>query len=141
MPARDWQHEIDVWTERFRGVANPPEPFATAIREGWTDEAREALAREAEEHHRRQELWQRQIAEGGEDLVRFDCRGETCDICAKYCGCAYTLTGATPQLPEPPPVPICPACRHTLNLITPFFLHGVGMDLDDLIDRAQPFVD
>jgi len=38
-------------------------------------------------------------------------------------------------------VPICPACRHTLNLITPFFLHGVGMDLDDLIDRAQPFVD
>ena len=47
---RDWQDEIDRWTERFRGVDDPPEPFATALREGWTPQAREALAAEAEDY-------------------------------------------------------------------------------------------
>ncbi len=139
MPARDWQHEIDVWTERFRGVENPPEPFATALRDGWTDDARATLAREAEDYRVRHEAWLTQIAGAGEDLVRFDCRQKSCDVCAKYCGCAYTLTGDTPELPPPPPLPICPACRHTLNLLTPFFMQGMGLDLDDLIEGAQPF--
>ena len=49
--------------------------------------------------------------------------------------------GLTEGLPAPPPLPICPACRHTLNLLTPFFMQSLGMDLDDLIAEAQPFVD
>ena len=75
------------------------------------------------------------------DLVRLDCKAGSCGVCAKYCGSAYTLTGETEGLPEPPPLPICPACRHTLNLLTPFFMQSLGMDLDDLIAEAQPFVD
>jgi hypothetical protein len=122
-------------------VENPPEPFATALREGWTDEARQALARDAAEYLQRHEGWIAQITLGGEDLVRLDCKAGSCDVCAKYCGCAYSLTGATEGLPEPPPLPICPACRHTLNLLTPFFMQGMGLDLEDLIDSSQPFVD
>jgi hypothetical protein len=74
-------------------------------------------------------------------MVRLDCRGRSCGLCAKYCGKAYSLTGATEGLPPPPPLPVCPACRHTLNLLTPFFMQGLGLDLDDLIAEAQPFVD
>lgn len=122
-------------------MENPPEPFATALRDGWTSEAREALTREAADYLSRHEGWIAQIVAGGEDLVRLDCKAGSCDVCAKYCGCAYSLTGATEGLPEPPPLPICPACRHTLNLLTPFFMQGMGLDLDDLIDSSQPFVD
>jgi hypothetical protein len=75
------------------------------------------------------------------DLVRLDCKGGSCGVCAKYCGKAYALTGEAEGLPAPPPLPICPACRHTLNLLTPFFMQSLGMDLDDLIAEAQPFVD
>ncbi|MGE0026002.1 MAG: hypothetical protein AB7O78_01895 [Thermoleophilia bacterium] len=75
------------------------------------------------------------------DLVRLDCKAGSCGVCAKYCGKAYTLTGETEDLPPPPPLPICPACRHTLNLLTPFFMQSLGVDLDDLIAEAQPFVD
>ena len=82
-----------------------------------------------------------QIAGAGEDLVRLDCKAGSCGLCAKYCGKAYTLGGLTEGLPAPPPLPICPACRHTLNLLTPFFMQSLGMDLDDLIAEAQPFVD
>lgn len=139
MADRDWHAEIDAWTERFREVDDPPEPFATALREGWTAEARERLAREAAayaEHHRG---WVEQIAAGGEDLVRFDCKLGSCGACEIYCGCAYSLTGATEGLPPPPPLPICPACRHTLNLLTPFFMQGVGLDMDDLIANSRPY--
>jgi hypothetical protein len=73
--------------------------------------------------------------------VRLDCKAGSCDVCVKYCGSAYSLTGATEGLPPPPPLPICPACRHTLNLLTPFFMQGMGLDMDDLIDSSQPFVD
>lgn len=139
MPPRDWQHEIDVWTERFREVDNPPEPFATALREGWTDEARAGLAREAESYRLRHEAWLAQLAGAGEDMVRFDCKQGSCGVCERYCGSAYTLTGRTPELPPPPPLPICPACRHTLNLLTPFFMQGMGLDLDDLIESSQPY--
>lgn len=137
--SRDWQTEIDAWTERFRDVPDPPEPFATALRDGWTDEAREQLARDAAEYEERHRGWIAQIQAGGEDLVRFDCKAGSCGVCAPYCGCAYSLTGATEGLPPPPPLPICPACRHTLNLLTPFFMQGMGLDLDDLIEGSRPF--
>ncbi|MEQ8834961.1 MAG: hypothetical protein RIB67_11035 [Miltoncostaeaceae bacterium] len=138
-PERDWQREIDEWTERFRGVADPPEPFATAIRDGWTDAMRETLARDAQEYLERHEGWIAQISGGGMDLVRFDCKSGSCTVCAPYCGCAYSLQVEDSELPPPPPLPICPACRHTLNLLTPFFMQGMGLDMDDLIENSVPF--
>lgn len=141
MTAPDWEREIDRWTERFRGVDNPPEPFATALREGWTAATRAQLAKEAEDYRTRHLAWLAQIAAGGIDMVRFDCKQGSCDVCAKYCGCAYTLAGENEELPPPPPLPICPACRHTLNILTPFFMDGMGLSLDDLIEGSQPFVD
>lgn len=141
MGARDWNAEIDAWTERFRDVPNPPEPFATALRDGWTDAARVTLAYDAEEYRTRHEAYLAEIAAAGVDLVRFDARSGSCGVCEKYSGKAYTLTGETEGLPPPPPLPICPACRHTLNLLTPFFMQSLGLDLEDLIADAQPFVD
>ncbi len=120
---------------------DPPEPFATALQDGWTAEARDRLAREAEEYTQRHRSWLAQISGAGMDLVRLDCRAGSCGVCVKYCGSAYTLTGESEGLPDPPPLPICPACRHTLNLLTPFFMQSLGMDLDDLIADAQPFID
>lgn len=118
---------------------NPPEPFATALRDGWTDAARERLAAEAAAFMERHEGWLATLRAGGEDTVRFDCGPDTCEVCEPYCGSAYSITGATDGLPLAPPLPICPACRHTLNLLTPFFLRGIGRDLDDMIDSARPF--
>lgn len=120
---------------------DPPEPFATALREGWTEESRARLADEAEDYTRRHRSWLGQISGAGMDLVRLDCKAGSCGVCVKYCGSAYTLTGEPEGLPDPPPLPICPACRHTLNLLTPFFMQSLGMDLDDLIAEAQPFID
>ena len=141
MGSRDWDAEIDRWTARFREVDDPPEPFATALREGWTPEARARLAEEAEAYLRLHEAYVEEIAGAGIDLVRFDAKQGACGVCAKYVGKAYSLTGATEGLPPPPPLPICPACRHTLNLLTPFFLQSLGLELPDLVDDAQPFVD
>lgn len=138
---RDWQGEIDRWTERFRHEPDPPEPFATALREGWSEEARARLAEEAEAYTQAQRAWREEIGAAGVDLVRFDCRAGSCGVCVKYCGSAYSLTGATPELPPPPPLPICPACRHTLNLLTPFYMQGLGLEIEDLVERSQPFVD
>jgi hypothetical protein len=138
---RDWQAEIDLWTERFRSVQDPPEPFATALREGWTHAAREALATEAEQYAQRHRSWLDQIGGAGVDLVRLDCKAGSCGVCVRYCGSAYSLRGETEGLPEPPPLPICPACRHTLNLLTPFFMQSLDMDLDDLIAESQPFIE
>lgn len=141
MSATDWQAEIDRWTERFREVPDPPPPFATALREGWTSEARERLAAEAEAYARAHEAYVREIRAAGVDLVRFDCKAGSCGVCRRYEGKAYSVSGDTPELPPPPPLPICPACRHTLNLLTPFFMQSLGLELDDLIADAQPFVD
>ena len=138
-PARDWDAEIDRWTERFRSVADPPEPFATALREGWSREARAALRDEAAAYAERHRAWIEQIGSAGVDLVRLDCRAGSCGVCARYCGSAYSLTGETEGLPAPPPLPICPACRHTLNLLTPFYMQGLGLEIDDLIADSQPY--
>jgi hypothetical protein len=75
------------------------------------------------------------------DLVRLDAKSGDCGVCRKYVGKAYSLAGDTPGLPPPPPLPICPACRHTLNLLTPFFMQSLGLELEDLVAEAQPFVD
>jgi hypothetical protein len=139
--SRDWDAEIDRWTARFAAIDDPPEPFAQALRDGWTPEMRADVAAAAEAEARRQEAYRAEIGAAGVDLVRFDCRAGSCGVCVKSCGKAYTLLGETPELPEPPPLPICPACRHTLNLLTPFFLQSLGLDLQDLIDDAQPFED
>ena len=48
---------------------DPPEPFAGALRDGWTEEARAQLAGEAEDYARRHRSWLDQIAGAGMDLV------------------------------------------------------------------------
>lgn len=73
--------------------------------------------------------------------MRLDCKAGSCGHCARYCGAAYSLTGQTEGLPPPPPLPFCPACRHTLNLLTPYYMQGVGLDVDDLIADARPYED
>ena len=141
MTQRDWDAEIDRWTERFRDVPDPPEPFARALRDGWDPAERSQLAADADAYSRQTEGFLAQVGAAGWDLVRFDAKFGSCGICTKYVGKAYSLRGEHPQLPPPPPLPICPACRHTLNLLTPFFLQSTGLDIDDLADEAQPFVD
>jgi len=141
VPARDWDAEIDRWTERFRDVPDPPEPFARALRDGWDPAVRARLAADAEAFARQTDGLLAQIAGAGWDLVRFDAKSGSCGVCAKYVGKAYSLRGEHPQLPPPPPLPICPACRHTLNLMTPFFLQSMGLGIDDLAADAQPFED
>lgn len=138
---RDWDAEIDRWTTIFAGVADPPEPFATALRDGWTPEARSDLAEAAETYARRHEAYVAQLQTSGMDLVRLDEKQGNCDVCRRYAGKAYSLTGETDGIPEPPPLPICPACRHTLNLLTPFFMQSMGLDLDDLIADSEPYVE
>jgi hypothetical protein len=137
--SRDWQPEIDRWTERFRDLPDPPEPFATALREGWTEEARERLAAEAAGYHRQHLALMAQLAASGIDLLRFDVRQGDCGVCRRYAGKAYSLLGQTPGLPPPPPLPICPACRHTMNLLTPFFLQSLGLEVEDLVADAEPY--
>ena len=139
MPERDWHAEIDAWTERFRHIPDPPPVFARAIRDGWTPEDRAALAREAADYSTRHEGWLAQIGASGWDLVRLDTRGQECGACARYSGSPYSLRGETPGIPAPPPLPICPACRHTLNLLTPFFMQSAGLDAGDLVRDAVPY--
>jgi hypothetical protein len=139
MPTRDWDAEIDRWTERFRLIADPPEPFATALREGWSTGTRRQLAADAEAYLTRHSTYLAQLRASGVDLVRFDAKQGDCGVCRPYVGAAYSL-GDDPELPAPPPLPICPACRHTLNMLTPFFLQSLGLDREDLVANAVPFV-
>jgi hypothetical protein len=141
MPQRDWDAEIDRWTERFRDRTNPPAVFADALRDGWDPAARAALAAEAEAYAIQTDGFLAQVRDAGWDLVRFDAKMGSCGTCERYVGKAYSLRGEHPELPPPPPLPICPACRHTLNLLTPFFLQSTGLDIDDLAADAQPFDD
>jgi hypothetical protein len=138
-PGRDWQAEIDRWTALFREIPDPPEPFATALREGWTPGERERLAEEAEAYLRAHSGYLRQIAAADVDLVRLDCKAGSCGHCRRYCGSAYSLTGETAELTPPPPLPICPACRHTLNMLTPFWMTSLGLSADDLAAESQPY--
>jgi hypothetical protein len=136
---RDWLAEIARWEARFASAERPPEPFATARREGWAPGAREILAMEAAEYARTTAAYLDQLRAAGVDLVRFDCKLGSCEVCEPYEGSAYSLRGETPELPPPPPLPICPACRHTLNMLTPFFMQRSGLELEDLAERAVPF--
>lgn len=136
---RDWQAEIDRWTTLFADIADPPEPFATALRDGWNPEARQRLAEEAEAYLRAHSGYLGQIAEAGVDLVRLDCKAGACGHCRRYCGSAYSLTGETAGLTSPPPLPICPACRHTLNMLTPFWMASLGLTPEDLAEESQPY--
>jgi hypothetical protein len=138
---RDWEAEIDRWTALFADVDDPPKPFASARREGWTAEARRELAAEAERYRIRHEAYLAQLRESGVDLVRLDAKQGDCGECRRYVGKAFSLTGETGGLPPPPPLPICPACRHTLNLLTPFFLQSSGLTVEDLVAEAEPYVD
>lgn len=138
MTVRDWQAEIDRWTAIFAGVPDPPEPFASALRDGWTDTARNDLAAAAEEYAIRHEAYVADLKRNGMDLVRLDEKQGDCGICRRYAGKAYSLGGET-DLPPPPPLPICPACRHTLNLLTPFFLQSLGLEIEDLVADAEPY--
>lgn len=138
-PDRDWDAEIDAWTERFRHIPDPPPVFATAIRDGWDPGVRESLAREAAAYAERHDGWLAQIGEAEWDLVRLDTRGQECGACSRYAGATYSLRGEIPGVPLPPPLPICPACRHTLNLMTPFFLQSMGLDEQDLVRDAVPY--
>jgi hypothetical protein len=139
--ARDWDVEIDRWTALFAGIDDPPEPFASALRDGWTAEARAELAREADAYLTRHEAYVAQLRGSGVDLVRLDAKQGDCGACRRYAGKAYSLAGEEDGLPEPPPLPICPACRHTLNMLTPFFLQSTGLTVEDLIADAEPYRD
>lgn len=139
VPKRDWYAEIDAWTDRFRALEDPPAEFARAIDEGWAEADRECLARDAADYHERQAGYIAELMAAGVDIVRLDQKSGNCGACARYEGCAYSLGGQTPGLPAPPPMPICPACRHTLNMVTPFFLQSLGLDVEDLVDRSVPF--
>lgn len=138
---RDWDAEIDRWTALFAHVDDPPEPFATALRSGWNPAARAKLAAEAQEYLTRHEAYLAELRASGVDLVRFDAKRGDCGACRRYVGKAYSLSGETEGVPAPPPLPICPACRHTLNLLTPFFLQSTGLEIEDLVADAEPFVD
>ena len=71
------------------------------LREGWSEEARAALAREAEAYRLAQEALLEQIRGAGVDLVRFDCKAGSCGVCAKHCGKADTLS--VESAPRSPP--------------------------------------
>lgn len=137
---RDWESEIDRWTERFRSIPDPPEVFAVAVREGWAPAVRAELAEQAEAYARSHEGLMDQLRGAGWDLVRFDARPADCGHCSRYAGSAYSLSGDQ-DLPEPPPLPMCPACRHTLNLLTPFFMQSMGLSVEDLALEAVPYHD
>ena len=137
---REWLADVDRWLERFRNEPQPPEAFAHAIASGWRAGEREALAEAAEAHERESAALLEQFRAAEVDLVRFDCKSGSCSVCVRYCGKAYSLA-EDGDLPPPPPVPICPACRHVLNMLTPFYMQRTGLSLADLIDEAEPFRD
>ncbi len=128
---RDWQAEIDRWTERFGNEPRPPAAFARALREGWTPEARARLAAQAEAHRAEVDGLLGQLEEGGCEFVRLDLADDDCSVCEPFGGRAFAL-GEHPDVPTRPPMPFCPACRHRLNLLTPYFLSSLGLTMDDV---------
>lgn len=137
---REWLAEVDRWLERFRSEPEPPEAFARALETGWQDGEREALALAAHAKQREAAAYMEQLRAAGVDLVRFDCKSGSCSVCVRYCGKAFSLAEDA-ELPPPPPMPICPACTHVLNMLTPFFMQRTGVTMEDLIEEAEPFRD
>lgn len=130
--ARDWHAEITRWTERFRGEPRPPAAFAAALRDGWDPAARDALAAGAEEHARHQRGFLEQLRREGCELVRIDMADDDCSVCEDLGGKVFAMDDDHPDLPRHPTMPLCPACRHRVNLLTPFFLSSLGLTVDDL---------
>lgn len=113
--------------------------FAAALRDGWDAGARERLAADATEYRERLHAYLQSLREADVELVRVDLRDDGCDLCAPYDGCVYSLLGQTEGLTGPPPLPICPACRHTVNMLTPYFLQNAERSLDDMIAASVPY--
>ena len=136
---RDWHAEIERWTEVFRDEPDPPAVFRAALAEGWEPAARERVAAAAARYEVEQEAYLDQIRAAGVDLVRLDFKEGCCSVCARWEGKAFSLAGATEGLPAPPPLPMCPACRPMLNLLTPYYMQSLGLELDDLVADALPW--
>lgn len=136
---RDWDAEIDRWTERFRGEDRPPPEFVDALESGWEPAAKAAMASAAAAYESEQDAYVSQIRGAGVDLVRVDFKEGCCSVCALFAGKAFSLSGETAELPPPPPLPMCPACRPMLNLLTPYYMQSLGLDVDDLVAEARPY--
>jgi len=130
---------VERWTEFFRGRERPPRAFASAVRDGWSPEDRDALAEEAVGYRERMRAYLESLRDAEVDLVRLDLRDDGCDVCEPYDGCVYSLLGQTDGLAAPPPLPICPACRHTINMLTPYFLQNAEATLDEMVAESRPF--
>lgn len=137
---RDWEAELDLWTEAFRVEPAPPPVFRTALADGWRPAERTRVIAEARAYEEEQRAYLAQIRAAGVDLVRLDFKEGCCSLCAPWEGRAFSLAGETPGLPPPPPLPMCPACRPMLNLLTPYFMQSLGLELEDLVDGALPWV-
>jgi hypothetical protein len=136
---RDWEAEIDRWTEVFRDEPEPPAVFRAALAGGWDPAARRQLASDAAEYAAEQDAYVAQIRAAGVDLVRLDFKEGCCSFCARWEGKPFSLTGEAEGLPPPPPLPMCPGCRPMLNLLTPYFMQSLGLDADDLAADALPY--
>ncbi len=71
--------------------------------------------------------------------MRIDLRDDGCEVCEPYDGCVYSLLGETEGLTQPPPLPICPACRHAVNMLTPYFLQNAERSLDEMVADSRPY--
>lgn len=136
---RDWDGEIDRWTEVFRQEPAPPAAFRAALTDGWDPEARREVVAAAEAYAAEQEAYVAQIRAAGVDLVRLDFKEGCCSVCARWEGRPFSLSGETEELPPPPPLPMCPSCRPMLNLLTPYFMQSLGLDVEDLVADARPW--
>ncbi|MCB0880599.1 MAG: hypothetical protein KDC33_00045 [Thermoleophilia bacterium] len=76
-----------------------------------------------------------QLEAGGCEFVRLDLAEDDCSVCAPFGGRAFAL-GDHPDVPTRPPMPLCPACRHRLNLLTPYYLSSLGLTMDDVTADA-----
>ncbi len=72
-----------------------------------------------------------QLEAGGCEFVRLDLADDDCSVCAPFGGRAFAL-GEHASVPARPPMPLCPACRHRLNLLTPYYLSSLGLTMDDV---------
>ena len=76
-----------------------------------------------------------QLEAGGCEFVRLDLAEDDCSVCAPFGGRAFAL-GDHPDVPTRLTMPLCPACRHRLNLLTPYYLSSLGLTMDDVTADA-----